>query len=70
MEYHEEEYVPEITPRIEDINEIVPEKDVPKNPWDGAIIIGNMTEEERKEKERQKKINDIIEKRDTPKTIH
>jgi len=62
------ERLPDVTPRLE---EIVPEKTpTKKQPWEIDGIIGQMDNEEKKEKERQKKIEEIIQKRDNPKRIH
>ena len=65
MEYKKNEYVPEVIPGMQDINETI-KKDIPKNPWDGAVVVGNMHEKERKEKQRQEEIATIIQKRDAP----
>jgi hypothetical protein len=57
--------MPEILPRLE---EIIPEKQrVPHNPLESGETIGKIKEEERKERERQEKIKEIVEKRDEPK---
>jgi hypothetical protein len=47
------------------LNEIIPEiTPVKKNPHDNAEEIKKITDEERKEKERQKQIEEIIKERD------
>ncbi len=62
------ESIPEVAPRLEEIiSEKTPTK---KHPSDIGVVIGSIEDEEKKEKERQKKIEEIIQKRDNPKRIH